>query len=324
MPPPALTQQLPERSRRLRAGGSERAIDDEERHGADPERRPDPLVLADLLRVTIGGQHGACLLRVQAGLGGQPRENLVAADQLTLGQVRAHQPLLERILKTACRGEVEQAVRVECVAPAKEVEAEVEAVAGCGLGHRALHLQRLLAAGAVLLGEMGRGVLWALARRARIELEAAPGDLHVIAVLEALQRGLEAALADVAPGTGDIGPDLDVQVELPRVFLLGQPLPRLATHEYPSLMCRNIRELHNYAPPATDEEIRAAALQYVRKVGGSSKPSRANADAFERAVDQVTVATATLLEQLVSAAPPKDREAEAAKRRERSQRRFAA
>jgi len=89
-------------------------------------------------------------------------------------------------------------------------------------------------------------------------------------------------------------------------------------------MCRNIRELHNYAPPATDEEIRAAALQYVRKVGGSSKPSRANAEAFERAVEQVTAATATLLEQLVSAAPPKDREAVAAKRRERSLRRFAA
>jgi len=89
-------------------------------------------------------------------------------------------------------------------------------------------------------------------------------------------------------------------------------------------MCRNIRELHNYAPPATDEEIRAAALQYVRKVSGSSKPSKANAEAFERAIEQVTVATATLLEQLVSSAPPKDRELEAEKRRERSLRRFAA
>ena len=89
-------------------------------------------------------------------------------------------------------------------------------------------------------------------------------------------------------------------------------------------MCRNIRELHNYAPPATDEEIRAAALQYVRKVSGSSKPSKANAEAFERATEQVTVATATLLEQLVSSAPPKDRELEAEKRRERSLRRFAA
>jgi len=89
-------------------------------------------------------------------------------------------------------------------------------------------------------------------------------------------------------------------------------------------MCRNIRELHNYAPPAIEDEIRAAALQYVRKVSGSSKPSQANAEAFDHAVDQVTVATATLLEQLVSPAPPKDREVEAAKRRERSVRRFAA
>jgi hypothetical protein len=89
-------------------------------------------------------------------------------------------------------------------------------------------------------------------------------------------------------------------------------------------MCRNIRELHNYAPPATDDEIRAAALQYVRKVSGSSRPSKANAEAFERAVEQVTAATATLLEQLASSAPPKDREVEADKRRERSLRRFAA
>ena len=89
-------------------------------------------------------------------------------------------------------------------------------------------------------------------------------------------------------------------------------------------MCRNIRELHNYAPPATDDEIRAAALQYVRKVSGSSRPSKVNAEACERAVEQVTAATATLLEQLVSSAPPKDREVEADKRRERSLRRFAA
>jgi len=89
-------------------------------------------------------------------------------------------------------------------------------------------------------------------------------------------------------------------------------------------MCRNIRELHNYAPPATDDEIRAAALQYVRKVSGSSRPSKANAEAFERAAEQVTAATAALLEQLVSSAPPKDREVEADKRRERSLQRFAA
>jgi hypothetical protein len=89
-------------------------------------------------------------------------------------------------------------------------------------------------------------------------------------------------------------------------------------------MCRNIHTLHNYEPPATDEEIRGAALQYVRKVSGSTKPSQANAAAFERAVDEVTAATTRLLDGLVSSAPPRDREVEAAKRRARGQQRFAA
>ena len=89
-------------------------------------------------------------------------------------------------------------------------------------------------------------------------------------------------------------------------------------------MCRNIRTLHNFEPPATDEEIRAAALQYVRKISGSTKPSKANAEAFEHAVDAVTAASAELLGQLVTSAPPKDREAEAAKAKARSAQRFAA
>ena len=89
-------------------------------------------------------------------------------------------------------------------------------------------------------------------------------------------------------------------------------------------MCRNIRTLHNFEPPATEDEIRASALQYVRKVSGSTKPSHANAAAFELAVDAVTLATANLLAELVTAAPPRDREVEAAKRRERAQQRFAA
>ena len=88
-------------------------------------------------------------------------------------------------------------------------------------------------------------------------------------------------------------------------------------------MCRNIRTLHNFEPPATREEIHDAALQYVRKISGSSKPSQANHEAFERAVEQVTRATAELLDGLVSSAPPKDREAEAAKRRARAEQRFA-
>jgi hypothetical protein len=88
-------------------------------------------------------------------------------------------------------------------------------------------------------------------------------------------------------------------------------------------MCRNIRTLHNFDPPATDEEVRDAALQYVRKISGSTKPSRANAEAFERAVDEVTAATCRLIDDLVTRAPPKDREVEAAKRRARAAARYA-
>jgi hypothetical protein len=89
-------------------------------------------------------------------------------------------------------------------------------------------------------------------------------------------------------------------------------------------MCRNIRTLHNFEPPATEGEIRASALQYVRKVSGFTKPSRANAEAFERAVDEVTAVTTQLLAELVTSAPPKDREVEAAKARARSAARYAA
>ncbi len=89
-------------------------------------------------------------------------------------------------------------------------------------------------------------------------------------------------------------------------------------------MCRNIRTLHNFEPPASDDEVRAAALQYVRKVSGSTKPSQANAEAFDRAVDEVAATTATLLRELVTSAAPRDREVEAAKRRERAARRYAA
>jgi hypothetical protein len=89
-------------------------------------------------------------------------------------------------------------------------------------------------------------------------------------------------------------------------------------------MCRNIRTLHNFEPPASTEEVHDAALQYVRKISGSSKPSKANEAAFERAVAEVTAATQRLLDGLVTSAPPKDREAEAAKARARAAQRFAA
>ncbi len=93
---------------------------------------------------------------------------------------------------------------------------------------------------------------------------------------------------------------------------------------YDLCMCRNIRTLHNFHPPATEEEVQAAALQYVRKVSGSTKPSQANAEAFEHAVERVTAVTRELLDALVTSAPPKDREIEAAKARERAAKRYAA
>jgi hypothetical protein len=89
-------------------------------------------------------------------------------------------------------------------------------------------------------------------------------------------------------------------------------------------MCRNIRNLNNFEPPASDEEIRASALQYVRKISGFTKPSQANTEAFERAVDAVSEISALLLDELVTNAPPKDREVEAAKARARSAQRYAA
>ena len=88
-------------------------------------------------------------------------------------------------------------------------------------------------------------------------------------------------------------------------------------------MCRNIRTLHNFDPPATDAEVRASALQFVRKLSGFSKPSRANEAAFNLAVDQVTLAARELLDSLVTTAPPRNREVEAARARERSRMRFA-
>jgi hypothetical protein len=89
-------------------------------------------------------------------------------------------------------------------------------------------------------------------------------------------------------------------------------------------MCRKIHTLHNFEPPATEEEIHAAALQYVRKISGYNKPSQANVVAFERAIDTVAEASSRLLSELVTSAPPKDREVEAAKAKARSAQRYAA
>jgi hypothetical protein len=89
-------------------------------------------------------------------------------------------------------------------------------------------------------------------------------------------------------------------------------------------MCRNIRQLYNFEPPATSEEVRAAALQYVRKISGFNKPSQANQEAFDRAIEEIAHASQHLLDALETNAPPKDREVEAAKARARSAQRYAA
>ena len=89
-------------------------------------------------------------------------------------------------------------------------------------------------------------------------------------------------------------------------------------------MCRNIRTLHNFEPPATHDEVEAAALQYVRKISGFTKPSKANEEAFAAAIEAVTAASVELLDRLVTNAPPKNREEEAAKARARSAQRYAA
>lgn len=89
-------------------------------------------------------------------------------------------------------------------------------------------------------------------------------------------------------------------------------------------MCRNIRTLYNFEPPATEDEVQAAALQYVRKISGFTRPSQANAEAFERAAERVAEVSRELLAELTTNAPPKDREVEAAKARARAQQRYAA
>jgi hypothetical protein len=95
-----------------------------------------------------------------------------------------------------------------------------------------------------------------------------------------------------------------------------------AARDSVAAMCRNIRQLHNFAPPATSQEVQDAALQYVRKIAGATKPSKANEEAFNHAVAEIAHTTQHLLDALVAASPPKDREEERLKARERSEKRF--
>src|SRR5439155_18746968 len=119
-------------------------------------------------------------------------------------------------------------------------------------------------------------------------------------------------------------PSSDIEISTKTCAIDASRLKRYSTAANLSRMCRNIQTLYNFEPPATGEEVRNAALQYVRKISGFTKPSQANAEAFEDAVDEIAEASARLLSRLVTSAPPKDRELEAAKRRARSAQRFAA
>ena len=105
---------------------------------------------------------------------------------------------------------------------------------------------------------------------------------------------------------------------------MSRGLRDVAARTYDAAMCRNIHQLFNFEPPANEHEVRGAALQYVRKVSGFTKPSRANEEAFDRAVDEVSAATQRLLEALVTTAAPKDREVEADRARARAAKRYAA
>jgi hypothetical protein len=105
---------------------------------------------------------------------------------------------------------------------------------------------------------------------------------------------------------------------------MAESRPLAAPALYAEGMCRNIRQLHNFEPPATQEEVEDAALQFVRKVSGSTKPSQANTEAFNLAVEEIAASTRKLLDSLVTNAPPKNREEEAAKRRAKYEARFAA
>jgi hypothetical protein len=105
-------------------------------------------------------------------------------------------------------------------------------------------------------------------------------------------------------------------------FWRAKGVPPVGGREETGRMCRNIRQLHNFEPPATSDEVRAAALQYVRKVSGSTKPSQANQAAFDEAVEEIAQVTQHLLSHLVTNAPPKDREVEAEKAKERARIRY--
>jgi len=201
---------------------ADRAVDYERRHRADSELAGHPLIAADLVGEPVGSERLTNLVLVEADLDRQPDERVAIGHQLAFGEVGVEQPLLHRVLEPVLGGEVDDAVAVEGRTAALDVEPEVEPLAGSRVGHRALHLLGSLDRDAVLLGQAARAVALALARRRGVELEAPPRHPDVVSMLELGERGLEAALADVAPGAGDVRPDFDVHGNAPQRKLISQ------------------------------------------------------------------------------------------------------
>ena len=180
-------------------------------HAADPEPRRARLVVAHRLGVGVAGKDLARLRLVEADVGGQADQRFAIGDRQPLGEAGAEQPLLERILAAVQGGEVEQPVRVEGVAGARAGEIERDAVGGGDAGHALDHLLGRRLAGAILARQpLGVAALAVVrGRRRRIQLERVPADDDRVAMRELRQRRVEPPLADVAPWTDDVGPDID-------------------------------------------------------------------------------------------------------------------
>jgi len=215
---PRLGEQLGEDLGRLGAGEAQAAVGDEERHALDPQRGGLRLVRAHRARTGVGGQRGPHRPGVQPGLGGDRHQHLGVVHHAPVLEVRAHQPLHDvggRVRTTELARDVHQAVRVEGVRRDHGVEVVGQADGRGDRGHLGEHLPDLVQRHPLALGQhRGLGLPGVRRRRLRVglQLERAPGDADVVAVLERAERLGEPALADVAPGAGDVGPDLDVQV----------------------------------------------------------------------------------------------------------------
>ena len=191
----------------LRAGDAVLAVDDEERHAAGAQHPGFVEVGAHRVGVLVAGQHGAHPGLVRAGLGEQAGQGVVVGQVGALGEVRAEQPFLGRVADAEVGGQVQQPVRVQRVHGERGAEVEVQALGLGEFGHPGGHRRRLRAEppGQVVQRRhrgAGRGV--------RVQLEAPPGDLDLACVLELAEGALQPALADVAPGADDVGPDLDL------------------------------------------------------------------------------------------------------------------